>query len=69
MNCSYVGISAVALNAWFFTIFIALVFGVPKERTFAKVSWMAILIAFFLFEADVLKNIECVDTSVLRDAP
>jgi hypothetical protein len=69
MDCSYVGIAAVALNVWFFTIFITLVFGVPKERTFAKAGWMIILLAFFLFQAHVLSSVECVSPAVAGDAP
>jgi hypothetical protein len=69
MDCSYVGIAAVALNVWFFTVFITLALGVPKERTFAKVGWMFALIAFFLFQVQVLKDLDCVSPAVAGDAP
>lgn len=69
MDCSYVGIAAVALNVWFFTVFITLAFGVPKERTFAKVSWMITLTLFFLFQAQVLAEIDCVSPAAAGDAP
>lgn len=69
MDCSYVGIATVALCVWFFTVFIALAFGVPKERTFAKVSWMIILTLFFLFQSQVLAEIDCVSPAVAGDAP